>query len=277
MRIQASFAAVLLVWLCACQTEESSPDASPADSTLADSSGDVGGDLKSDTSPAPDQTAQDSAEADTRDPDLEGTPDSAPDNAPQCFEELLDYEDNDCDGAIDEDFRVTLYRRQGSNGVGYLGPDPDADHCFAFIQQGAPSCANGGNTEWAEYLHDESRIQLYANTIADGDTVEVGGHVLVRLGDCYRNSSSEHQYWTVDSQQYKALLDDPTWVCVKTTGYVRTGSPIGLDAAETAVRRHVNATATDTMYSVTAGEGADLGFTDMGVAWFAWAVPNGND
>lgn len=190
--------------------------------------------------------------------------------SPCCTTEVLDYEDNDCDDVIDDGFRVTLYRRMGSNGAGYTNPNINADHCFSYSETGQ-NCVGSSNTSWPTYLHDGVKIQVYKLSIGSGDTVWVGSVLLARLAECYNASRSEHEYWTTDSAQYRNLKS-AGWSCVN-VGYVKTGAPAGRDPLEISVRRHNHAVATDTMYSTVVNEGSDVGFVDRGVAWFAWALP----
>lgn len=197
-----------------------------------------------------------------------------PEVADPCSEEKLDYLDNDCDGKVDEVFRTTLFRRQGSNQIGYRNPSADGDHCFSTAQNGVPWCVVGHETTWAEYGFDGFQMQVYAGFNNEGDFLEVGGYPLVRLGACFNETTNEHQYWTVDSNQYASLSAPGSgWECSKQLGFVRTGIPIGKDTTELAVRRHVHMLATDTMYSATESEGSSIGFVDKGVAWFAWSLP----
>jgi hypothetical protein len=145
----------------------------------------------------------------------------------------------------------------------------NADHCFSYAPNGQ-NCVGSSNIGWAAYLPDGKNIQVYSLSVGNGDTAWVGSVLLARLAECFNATTTEHQYWTMDSAQYKNLLA-AGWSCVK-VGYVKTGQPAGQDPKENAVRRHVHATATDTMYSVYQGEGSDVGFQDKGVAWFAWEM-----
>ena len=113
-------------------------------------------------------------------------------------------------------------------------------------------------------------IQVYKMSIATTDTKQVGLHLLVKFMACWNSILHEHLYLSIDSSQYQALSDD--WLCGK-IGYVRTGQMIGKDPSEIALRRHHHEGVHDTMYSTQIEEGKNLGFQDLGVAWFAWKAP----
>lgn len=191
--------------------------------------------------------------------------------------ELPDYRDNNCDGRIDEDFRITLYRRQASNGFGYSHPSVDADHCFSTssLRSSGP-CIGDQNPGWS-YDRDDQDIQIYALwtaqhasvTQVNPDVIRLAGSILLaRLASCYHPARTEHELWTTDSAQYAARVTGG-WSCTF-AGYVKTGALANLDPSEITVRRHQHALASDTMYDVGVGSAQSLGFTDLGPAWFAW-------
>lgn len=194
--------------------------------------------------------------------------------------EVPNYLDDDCDGRVDEDFRVVLWRRQASNGRSYLDPLVDADHCFSTspVRLGG-ACVGAQNPRWS-YDRDDQDIAIYGLATAlhahvtpvNADVIALGPHpgsvLLARLAQCYDSARTEHQVWTTDSAIYANRVS-LGWPCV-VVGYVKTGSPAGLDPSEITVRDHRHVAASDWMYDVGVGSAAALGFVDHGPAWFAW-------
>ena len=180
--------------------------------------------------------------------------------------ELLNYQDDDGDGRVDEDFRVTLYRRGASNGVGYTHPQVDADHCWSTTPTGE-SCI-GPELASFVYGYDGRSVEVYSLSIGSGSTVSVGTVVLSRLMQCWSATQTEHQSAPLGSQAYTALVA-AGFTCTA-VGYVKTGTAVGTDPEEVTMRVHRHDRATTTMYSSWVNEAQSLGFEDRGAVWFAW-------
>ena len=179
--------------------------------------------------------------------------------------EVSDYLDNDCDGDLDEGFRVQLNRIYWSNGYGCTNPSADFDHCLSTGGDNS-SCEGSGQGGGSGYVTDGVEFYVYDAALGGGDTITVGAYLLAALHSCYLSAASEHYYLTYDHPDYPVS----GWNCTTSPiGYVKTGVAIS-DPHQIEIRFHYAPALSDRMYSSQAGEGSSCGFTDYGTLFYAW-------
>ena len=172
--------------------------------------------------------------------------------------ESANYDDDDCDSRIDEDFRITI-RRIGVNS------SSDRDHCFELP---SGSCANQSSA--LSYANEPYRYQIYSTSLSGADTTTVGSVGLRRVAECYHNGDTWHQYWLVGTSSHMTLDGSPNWICTD-IGFVIPGSPPGIGADERGIHQHNAPGYTDDMYSDVPNEHPE--YADYGVRWTAWQAP----
>ncbi len=168
--------------------------------------------------------------------------------------EQADYRDDDCDGQVDEGFRVPVYRHHWS-------ASGDSDHLLWWS-----TVAPGPG-----WIADGTGFSVYTWDLGHGaDTVQVGAHQLGLLRQCENWPAHEHVYCMVDAAECVALAADPGWTCWD-FGYVNSTLSVVNTPSAVGIHRSEHGAWTDIMYGTEAGEGASLGYVDQGVSWWAWS------
>ena len=181
--------------------------------------------------------------------------------------ETLNYLDDDGDGLVDEDFRMTLYRRGAGNGYPYAHPSVDADHCF-YTNDSSDRCMIDWKSSWT-YQADGTEVLVYKLSAGSGDSLDIGPVTLKRLGECYHAVNTEHRYYLTEDDFYSFYAGSADWTCGH-VGYVLHRNTESTDPTENDVWLLSHGTASDTMYGFDGNEAIGLGFGAFQVAFRAW-------
>lgn len=205
-------------------------------------------------------------------------------HAPPTAEERPDYYDDNCDGEVDEDWRVTLYRRHSSNGYGWEEPGADSDHCYSYSPAAEGPCianpASNVPIGLTPYLRDGHAIRVYQASVVDHPAVQrTNGESQARIGpidvallvECFDSEHTVHWY-LFDSSPQAQDARTAGFAC-EPVGYVRTEEHQQLADDDLTIYGLYHWNASDAMYSCLPGEARDLGFEQQGQAFFAWQSP----
>lgn len=185
--------------------------------------------------------------------------------------ERANLEDDDCDGRVDEDVRITLYRR-------HITPlANDSDHCFSFSADPTDGpCAHRPASGDLPFLGDGIHFDVYPLDVVarrelgivptEWGVVIGAGHELAELWSCYDELLTEHHYLRRED------LDPETPFDCRPIAFVGRDDRRGSVDGSHAVGESYTIATTDRHYLSLQGD-TPPGLEVRVVPWRVWPTP----